>query len=88
MYVAGDTLLPEVSWFEKPCMLDCYCMCWAVQRLAGRAEVCPMPSSDLRSHCSRGHLQIQATVPEPVNRNMYKGVSFCFSIITCTCEYI
>ena len=31
-------------------------------------------------------MQIQATVPEPVNRNMYKGVSFCFSIITCACE--
>jgi hypothetical protein len=46
-----------------------------------------MPGSGLRSHCSGGHLQIQATVPEPVNRNMYKGVSLCFSIITCTCEY-
>lgn len=46
-----------------------------------------MPGSDLKPHCSGGHLQIQATVPEPVNRNMYKGVSFCFSIITCTCEY-
>ena len=30
-------------------------------------------------------LQIQATVPEPVNRNMYKGVSFCYSIISSTC---
>jgi hypothetical protein len=31
-------------------------------------------------------VQIQATVPEPVNKNMYKGISFCFSIITGTCE--
>jgi hypothetical protein len=30
MYVAGDTLLPEVRWLENPCILDCYCMCWTV----------------------------------------------------------
>lgn len=28
--------------------------------------------------------EIQATVPNPVNPNMYKGISFCFSIITGT----
>ena len=30
--------------------------------------------------------QIQATQPDPVNRNMYKGISFTYTIITLSCE--
>ncbi len=30
--------------------------------------------------------QIQATQPDPVNKNMYKGICFTYAIITSSCE--